>query len=81
MVYFKNFSLLLVLINFKHFCNFFRVYMSRGSQDLLTMWTPFGDIPVNMGVLAVCEGSHKDERYRDISGRLFFLLILFSYYL
>ena len=35
------------------------VYMSRGSKDLLTMWTPLGDIPVEMGVLAMCEGSNR----------------------
>ncbi|GFS08008.1 phytanoyl-CoA dioxygenase [Elysia marginata] len=35
------------------------VYMSRGSPDLLTMWTPLGDVDIEMGVLAVCEGSHR----------------------
>ncbi|XP_005112039.2 1-deoxypentalenic acid 11-beta-hydroxylase [Aplysia californica] len=35
------------------------VYMSRGSADLLTLWTPMGDVTVEMGVLAVCEGSHR----------------------
>ncbi|XP_071114399.1 1-deoxypentalenic acid 11-beta-hydroxylase-like [Haliotis cracherodii] len=35
------------------------VYMSRGSQSLLTMWTPVGDISIEMGVLAMCEGSHQ----------------------
>ncbi|XP_041367940.1 uncharacterized protein LOC121382550 [Gigantopelta aegis] len=34
------------------------VYMSRGSKDLHTMWTPLGDLPVEMGVLAMCEGSN-----------------------
>ena len=36
-----------------------RVYMGRGSQKLLTCWIPFGDLPVNLGGLAVCEGSHR----------------------
>ncbi|RUS71725.1 hypothetical protein EGW08_020507 [Elysia chlorotica] len=36
-----------------------RVYMSRGSPDLLTLWTPLGDLPIEMGVLAVSEGSHR----------------------
>ena len=35
------------------------VYMSRGSQHLLTLWTPMGDVPIEMGVLAMCEGSHR----------------------
>ncbi|KAH9525370.1 hypothetical protein Btru_001199 [Bulinus truncatus] len=35
------------------------VYMSRGSKDLLTVWTPIGDITLEMGVLAVCEGSNN----------------------
>ncbi|GFO33479.1 hiv tat-specific factor 1 [Plakobranchus ocellatus] len=35
------------------------VYMSRGSEALLTMWTPFGDVDIEMGVLAVCEASHR----------------------
>ncbi|XP_050409654.2 uncharacterized protein LOC126824466 [Patella vulgata] len=35
------------------------VYMGRGSKELLTMWTPFGDITADMGVLAMCEGSHR----------------------
>ena len=35
------------------------VYMSRGSPDLLTMWTPLGDVAIEMGVLAVCEASHR----------------------
>lgn len=35
------------------------VYMSRGTDELYTMWTPFGDVNVEMGTLAVCEKSHK----------------------
>ena len=35
------------------------VYMSRGSTShLYTMWTPFDDVTVEMGTLAVNEGSH-----------------------
>lgn len=36
-----------------------RVYMGRGTDKLCTIWTPFGDIPIEMGTLAVVEGSHK----------------------
>lgn len=35
------------------------VYMSRGTSNLLTMWTPFGDVNPTIGCLAVCEGSNK----------------------
>ena len=35
------------------------VYMSRGSKNLITTWIPFGDIPMEMGTVAVCEGSHR----------------------
>ncbi|CAG5124468.1 unnamed protein product [Candidula unifasciata] len=35
------------------------VYMSRGSSNLHTMWTPIGDVPIEQGVLAMCEGSHR----------------------
>ena len=35
------------------------VYMSKGSQKLLTCWIPIGSIPPEMGTLAVCEGSHN----------------------
>eukprot|EP01097_Dermamoeba_algensis_P007402 TRINITY_DN4671_c0_g1_i2.p1 TRINITY_DN4671_c0_g1~~TRINITY_DN4671_c0_g1_i2.p1 ORF type:complete len:233 (+),score=49.27 TRINITY_DN4671_c0_g1_i2:367-1065(+) len=33
------------------------VYMGRGTSNLLTLWTPFGDIPVEMGTLVLLEGS------------------------
>ncbi|KAK3776715.1 hypothetical protein RRG08_005126 [Elysia crispata] len=35
------------------------VYMSRGSPDLMTLWTPLGYTDIEMGVLAVCEASHR----------------------
>ncbi|QDU90939.1 1-deoxypentalenic acid 11-beta-hydroxylase [Pirellulimonas nuda] len=35
------------------------VYMGRGSQRLLTLWTPFGHITPEMGPLAVCLNSHR----------------------
>ncbi|KAL5011123.1 hypothetical protein ScPMuIL_013428 [Solemya velum] len=35
------------------------VYMGRGTKHLYTLWTPIGDIPAEMGVVAVCEGSHR----------------------
>jgi hypothetical protein len=39
-----------------HFDN---VYMSRGSERLLSMWTPLGDVPFEQGPLAVLAGSHN----------------------
>lgn len=50
------------------------VYMGRGSVDrLFTVWTPFGDIPVEQGTLAICEGSHalpSFQKLRDTYGRM-----------
>lgn len=49
------------------------VYMGRGTLNLLTMWTPLGDISYDMGPLAVCAGSHRDprmERLRQTYGAM-----------
>jgi len=35
------------------------VYMGRGTFDVLTAWTPLGDIGIDQGVLTVLEGSHE----------------------
>lgn len=43
-----------------------RVYMGRGSRRLMTTWVPFGDIPLEMGSLAVCPGSHRDDRFARV---------------
>ncbi len=43
-----------------------RVYMGRGSQRLMTAWVPFGDVPVEMGSLCVCPGSHRHPRFRRL---------------
>lgn len=42
------------------------VYMGRGSRNLFTVWTPFGDTPVEMGTLAVCEGSNSLPSFRQL---------------
>ena len=39
------------------------VYMSRGTDRVITMWTPFCDISPRIGTLAVCEGSNYLDRY------------------
>lgn len=49
------------------------VYMGGGSHELVTCWIPIGDIPVHMGTLAVCEGSHRlpsFARLRETYGKL-----------
>jgi len=45
------------------------VYMSRGTQNLLTAWTPLGDISYEMGGLIVLEGSHRNQRLRETYGK------------
>jgi hypothetical protein len=43
------------------------VFMSRGTPDVLTCWTPFGDIPLGGGGLMLLEDSHRRsvERVAD----------------
>ena len=43
-------------------CHLDRVYMNRGSSKLLTCWIPLDHLPIDMGVLAVLEGSHRLDR-------------------
>jgi hypothetical protein len=45
------------------------VYMGRGSRNLHTMWTPFGEIPPEMGPLVVCLGSHRWQEVISTYGR------------
>lgn len=48
------------------------VYMGRGSGRLHTVWTPFDDIPVELGTLAICAGSHREAfaRLQRTYGRM-----------
>ena len=46
-------------------CHLDRVYMNRGSSKLLTCWIPLDNLPIDMGVLAVLEGSHRLDRSAD----------------
>lgn len=41
--------------------HFDHVYMNRGSERLLTVWTPLGDVGLDDGPLALVEGSHRWE--------------------
>ncbi len=43
-----------------------RVYMGRGSDRLMTAWVPFGDVPLEMGSLCVCPGSHRNRRFQRL---------------
>jgi ectoine hydroxylase-related dioxygenase (phytanoyl-CoA dioxygenase family) len=40
------------------------VFMGRGTPDVLTCWTPFGDIPLGGGGLLILEGSHRASPVR-----------------
>lgn len=42
------------------------IYMGRGTHNLLTMWTPLGDITYDQGPLALCAGSHRDPRFERL---------------
>ena len=42
------------------------VYMGRGTADLLTMWTPLGDVSMDMGTLALVEASHRGEAFAHL---------------
>ena len=46
------------------------VYMGRGTHDLYTVWTPIGDVPFEMGPLAILAGSHRFEQVRETYGRM-----------
>ncbi len=40
------------------------VFMGRGTPDVLTCWTPFGDIPLGGGGLMLLEDSHRKSAAR-----------------
>jgi hypothetical protein len=40
------------------------VFMGRGTPDVLTCWTPFGDIALRGGGLMLLEGSHRTSQER-----------------
>lgn len=45
------------------------VYMGRGTPNVLTLWTPFGDNPIELGTLAILQGSHKWDRFKETYGK------------
>lgn len=46
------------------------VYMGRGTRNLYTLWTPLGDVSLEMGPLAILQGSHRFERIRATYGEM-----------
>ncbi|KIL40516.1 phytanoyl-CoA dioxygenase [Gordoniibacillus kamchatkensis] len=46
------------------------VYMGRGTKLVYTMWTPLGDIPYELGTLAMCLGSRHFENIRRTYGEM-----------
>ena len=43
-------------------------YMLRGSNRLLSCWTPLGDVPPEMGPLVICLGSHRWQKVINTYG-------------
>jgi len=41
------------------------VFMGRGTTDLYTSWTPFGDVDRRLGGLIVLEGSHRKDELKE----------------
>jgi ectoine hydroxylase-related dioxygenase (phytanoyl-CoA dioxygenase family) len=46
------------------------VYMGRGTHNLYTCWTPLGDVPYELGPLALLVGSHRFEKVKETYGRM-----------
>jgi len=46
------------------------VFMGRGTKNLFTCWTPLGDVSLDMGPLAICEGSHRFEKLKRTYGEM-----------
>jgi hypothetical protein len=44
------------------------VYMGRGTRNVYTVWSPLGDVSLEMGGLAICLGSHKFEELKRSYG-------------
>jgi ectoine hydroxylase-related dioxygenase (phytanoyl-CoA dioxygenase family) len=41
-----------------------------GTKNVYTMWTPFDDIPLEMGTLALCLGSQHFEKMKTTYGQM-----------
>ncbi|MCE2413334.1 phytanoyl-CoA dioxygenase family protein [Candidatus Poribacteria bacterium] len=45
------------------------VFMGRGTQNLYSCWTPFGDVSLDMGPIVFCLGSNRFEEVRATYGQ------------
>ena len=45
------------------------VFMGRGTQNLYSCWTPFGDVTLDMGPIVFCLGSNRFEKVRETYGQ------------
>ena len=45
------------------------VFMGRGTQDLYSCWTPFGDVSLDMGPIVFCIGSNRFDKVRQTYGQ------------
>lgn len=46
------------------------VYMGRGTLNLYTVWTPIGEVTLDMGPLAILVGSHRFEKIKETYGKM-----------
>lgn len=46
------------------------VYMGRGTKNVYTMWTPYGDTPLELGTLAMCLGSQHFDKIKRTYGEM-----------
>ena len=46
------------------------VYMGRGTERLVTCWTPLGDVPLDMGPLVILVGSHRFDVLKETYGKM-----------
>lgn len=46
------------------------VYMGRGTRNILTMWVPYGDVPLSVGGLLVLENSHRLQKLHQTYGQM-----------
>ena len=44
------------------------VFMGRGTKDLYSCWTPFGDVSLDMGPIVLCLGSNRFDKVRETYG-------------
>jgi hypothetical protein len=46
------------------------VYMGRGTRNVFTVWTPLGDVPYELGPLAILPGSHRFDPVKATYGQM-----------